>query len=867
MMWFNRHQWFGMLTVLVMGCSAAWAGVIATPDRLPTIIHPDGMDAETRRGVSILQDVSQKAMDKPWPALPESRAQAIQGPRIYVGRSGFVDQKIGGELDKRGPDAIAIITQGDTLILAGKTPFASTSAVTEFVRRHMGVEWYMPGPLFEVVPRTSRVEVADGEYWHEPSYRARQASGINNRMNTHANAAWFNMQRYMPRYSFHHSGLATFPPEKYGHQPEMYALVNGKRMVPGKGSLEGWQVCMTHPAVIDAYVAQGEALAGDSNSPRLSISVSPNDGRYFCECENCAKFIKPDAPEKQSATPLVFHLVNEVARRLQKTAPHVLVGIMSYSDYREPTPDLQVEPNVVLYLVGHRNSLPSEDPLLPAGYDYRIEAWKKAGVKHFGIYEWYNGAPYNVPPIYVTAIANAMKYGHRNGADGLYTEAYPSWGLQGPSHWIVARLAWDINQDVDQLMDQYCRDLFGPAASSMRAYFDLCEKSWNGAEVPFASLKQYEAYPLPVRKALQKHLDEAMALTQSDPVMLERVSFFHKAFGFSQRMADAYEQGIKGEEAYDKGDIAGALAALADPSSDADPIAYMRTVCDPIPLMLFYKSDDLNMYVLSAIKRKLETKIKIAGPLISQAGRETLAQGHPTPQAYQQHLSASVAKGFGSADAQAGSTLQSIEEYSSKAVFAPRVDAPPRIDGDFEDDVWADVPEYANFYAYGGGVPAAYETRFKIIAHKDRIYLAATCFQDMTNPRAGGTVRDSNVWLDDAIEIFLNLPDEDRPDHFVQVIANINGVVFDWYRKDKGWNPDIQVATRRDKDHWRIEMSIPLADVGMSPDQVQGLRVNVVRDVFGPGPGKPSQISAWFPTTFGHSDPSLRGWLFFTRPQ
>ena len=120
--------------------------------------------------------------------------------------------------------------------------------------------------------------------------------------------------------------------------------------------------------------------------------------------------------------------------------------------------------------------------------------------------------------------------------------------------------------------------------------------------------------------------------------------------------------------------------------------------------------------------------------------------------------------------------------------------------------------------------------------------------------------------FDDAVEIFLNRPDAKDEKEYLQVIVNVDGVIFDAWRKDPKWDGDIQVATRRLADHWTLEVSIPLKEVGMSPADAKALRLNVVRDVFGAGPGKANQIEPWYPTTFGHGDLNLRGWLFFAGP-
>lgn len=869
------------LGVFILGVTAttACATVTLSHEHPATIVVADDASQATRNAAKLLQAISLKTFGGAWPVVIESKVDAATGPQIHVGHTKQAITLIANDLQNKGPDAIAIVAKDNLLILAGNTPFADSSAVHTFARKYLGVDWYMPGELWAVFPRHEKLTVPDTRDFFAPSFVSRQASGLNDRTNLQSNALWYEHQRANPRYRFHHSAAAMFPPTQYAATPEVYSLVDGKRRVPGKGSLEGWQVCMTNPLVVEAYIKAGQALANAGPDAPLSITVSPNDGREFCQCENCAAFLKPrdadgshsqadEHADEYSATALVFQLVNKVAKALQETAPNLLVGIMSYSDYRMPSPGLHVEPNVVLYLVGYRVSPYVNDPTKPAGYDPRIEAWKNAGVKHFGIYEWHHGSVYNVPPLYMHNLADALKYAAANGADGLYTESYPSWGLQGPAHWVVSRLAWDIDQNVDALLDQYCNALFGPAAAHMRSYFDLCEKQWVATKVSWSSADQYKAYPPEVHKRLQQMLDNAAIAVKADALQSERVMFFNKAFGFASRMCTTYEQGQTASTLIANGDRMGALMALADPSADSDPIAYMAAVCDPIPLLMYNKSSNLTPYVLSAIKSKLEAKIQLAAPVLSASGKAMLDAGEPSHAAYQSYVARQMNQlldGKASAE-QTQSAIDAIKEYAAKAVFAPRVTTPPVIDGDVNDDIWQALPQTSGFFAYGGGVPAAFDTRFKVLAHQNRIYLAVTCYQGMTNPKAGGTIRDSNIWLDDAVEIFINQSGETNPEHFVQVIANINGVLFDWYKKNTQWNPDIQVATRRYDDHWTLEIAIPLSDTGMAPDQIHGLRFNVVRDVWGPDPGIPAQISAWFPTTFGHSNPELRGWLFFTHP-
>ena len=39
------------------------------------------------------------------------------------------------------------------------------------------------------------------------------------------------------------------------------------------------------------------------------------------------------------------------------------------------------------------------------------------------------------------------------------------------NHYIAARLVWDLNADVDMLVEEYCRKFYGPAAEPMRKFW------------------------------------------------------------------------------------------------------------------------------------------------------------------------------------------------------------------------------------------------------------------------------------------------------------------------------------------------------------------------------------------------------------
>jgi len=43
---------------------------------------------------------------------------------------------------------------------------------------------------------------------------------------------------------------------------------------------------------------------------------------------------------------------------------------------------------------------------------------------------------------------------------------------------LTARFYWDVEQDVDALLVDYCKRFYGPAAKEMKAFIEFCEKNW-----------------------------------------------------------------------------------------------------------------------------------------------------------------------------------------------------------------------------------------------------------------------------------------------------------------------------------------------------------------------------------------------------
>ena len=77
------------------------------------------------------------------------------------------------------------------------------------------------------------------------------------------------------------------------------------------------------------------------------------------------------------------------------------------------------------------------------------------------------------------------------------------------------KLLWDVNTDVDALLEEFFTEFFGPAAKPMRAFYSLLESQWMETQLPTdgvvcespANVWLY-IYPKPVVEQLFAHLDD-----------------------------------------------------------------------------------------------------------------------------------------------------------------------------------------------------------------------------------------------------------------------------------------------------------------------------------------------------------------------
>lgn len=366
---------------------------------------------------------------------------------------------------------------GNDLLIYGSSAKGAANGVYGFLQDQLGVRWFGPQEIFTVIPEAKDISVASLHESKEPSFAGRLVH-VDSRIE-HPSNIWARRKMRMaepvddgePFRNNSHNLHRIFQVDRYfTDHPEYYAVRDGRRqdaeLVP-----RTFAICHSNPAVVD--IATEAALAYfRGGEHRHSFALGINDGMAYCECDECAK-LQPEREfrGRRVASDMYFHFVNEVARRVAEEFPDRYIGVIAYNDVTVP-PVGPVEPNVHVVLVNDISEY--FDPDYRAMDEELVAAWEAKGVT-MGLY-YYTQLAKLVPAYFPRLLAEELKDKHDRGYTSVTTESGEGWPWHGPMSYVEARLLWDVDLDVDELLDEYFATLFGPAAPHMRRMYELFEE-------------------------------------------------------------------------------------------------------------------------------------------------------------------------------------------------------------------------------------------------------------------------------------------------------------------------------------------------------------------------------------------------------
>ena len=415
-----------------------------------------------------------------------------------------------GRPDRRNPDTGLDATADGVLTRYGET---GTLFAVYRLLAELGVRWYLPGELGEVVPSLATVSLSGLPISDAPHAHQRTFSGFHYGRDREA-AVWMKRigagaESYL---NINHSYLEW--PEKYGREhPGWFATIDGR--TDSRAERRGRRprvrnvIDFTEPGVLAQTVAEADAFFADPWPGRQKLApelqrlfdtfpVMPNDS--FHEAGEEARqqgLLTPDRGGLGEFSDYVWGFVNRVAQAVGESHPGKFVGATAYGKYTLPPTRLtRLAENVIVKFRQHR--LGHWSPEYRRIEDEAFRGFAQLGPARMYVAEYYNlrqryPSLAGVPTLAPHLIAENIR-SHRDILAGEVvsiaadfanedrTGRYTHTGLSHLNVYVTARALWDPEQDVDQLLDEYFELFYGPAKQPMSQFFALLEHNWMNPE-------------------------------------------------------------------------------------------------------------------------------------------------------------------------------------------------------------------------------------------------------------------------------------------------------------------------------------------------------------------------------------------------
>ncbi|MFD2330834.1 DUF4838 domain-containing protein [Cohnella sp. GCM10020058] len=444
------------------------------------IVVPDSSDANLQYAANLLKQYIKKSTNadlevKSKTAVDSAAATYQNMVKIDVGfASAGSDPDIQSDLNGMTNDGYLIRPYDNGITIIGPTTWGTRFGASAFLERYLGVLWLMPGEDGEYVPKTSTVDIPLTPVREEPAFTegvlysggAENQEWIDRNKRNTANDSnvWFS-----------HNLYSLFPPQEFAAtHPEIYPIINGQRKIPSAGQTTVWQPRFTEPITVSIAVYKIKAYF-DANPTKTWFALGVNDsGGYSDEYIANAPLNSVGLP---NLSDVYYQWVNDVVGEVVQDPKYQnkKFGLIAYDWVADP-PSFDLDAHVVPFLTKDRTTW--VDPGVETAGKSLNAAWS-ARASALGWYDYDYGLTYAIPRVYMHQMADNYQFGESQGVKYFFSELNPNWG-EGPKPWVMAKLQWDPDLDVDELIDLWCERAVGAeAAPYLRQYYDYWEAFWS----------------------------------------------------------------------------------------------------------------------------------------------------------------------------------------------------------------------------------------------------------------------------------------------------------------------------------------------------------------------------------------------------
>ena len=504
--------------ILLHGCAGLETLQLAKDARTDYAIV---FTAKEKEAADELKEHLDKITGADFKLVAEEDAAAVKAPAFYVGQTKFAASK-GIDFGKFHDQEWLVKTVGKDVVIGGGKTRGTLYGVYDLLENKFGCHWYSYDTT--EIPANKNLTLENVSIRKEPSFYARDLfdyyywswpekkefqnqKRLSNKRNRSSlaygtMAVWPVTSR---QYYDVHNFYSFINPKKYfKDHPEYFSMDASGKRYQGVGS----QFCMSNPDTLDivynslvGFIKTDRAKLPSDQWPTIYDISQMDGGGFICLCPQCKAITEREGSEAG----LQLSFMNELARRISKEYPDVIIRTFAYGSTRKPPKHIKPEQNILIHWCDNFSLSDCFRPLTSefnAGQKAEFDAWVKTGAK-MSVWDYWNmGMQFFETPrveTLVDAIIGDLRYFHTNNVVNYFGEVDVDEKDNQPNFiglhtWLAYQLLLDTDQDAEMLIGRFLKGYYGPAAEPMGKFLEMLRKGVKETKTPLISPIAPRAY-------------------------------------------------------------------------------------------------------------------------------------------------------------------------------------------------------------------------------------------------------------------------------------------------------------------------------------------------------------------------------------
>ncbi|MEI6148518.1 MAG: DUF4838 domain-containing protein [bacterium] len=299
--------------------------------------------------------------------------------------------------------------------------------------------------------------------------------------------------------------------------------------------------------------ARWDGKKGDASWVTAScVTVSPCDSKVECHCPACLETIAKAGGTPIDGASLVMGLfVQRLCEAVKQRWPDKKVIYLSYWNYDTCPPGVEYPDNLTVMsaMTTYPMTLNAQRANLDEAIE-RLKAWRSK--TSIPVTAWDYCVAWTYGPHQYPHVVRDWHQALRGTVAGVFINGWKlsEWTTTAPTMYVWMKSLWNPELDVDAVLDEMCRRLYGPAGDTARAMIRLeCDLWESGAwqservKIPGGWYVPKELFPRVWTPAIVERLkalrDQALVELADDPVARQRFLYWTWTFDAFLRDAEA----------------------------------------------------------------------------------------------------------------------------------------------------------------------------------------------------------------------------------------------------------------------------------------------------------------------------------------